>query len=226
MSTILVIGAITAGVGALTSAGMGIANSSKNSRKARAEANKERRLTKQLEAFEASRQPVIDNSEKIRAMKSQVFNPYAQMGVATKAADMKIEETDKALANTLDAIRASGGGGATALAQAAAMGKASVAASIENQEVNNQKLRIEGEANAVSQKMAIEQAALGEEAAAYGRQEERDISKMNRMAGLADRAGAQSIAYDQASDAAMMEAASAVTSAGTSMASVGASLKT
>jgi len=221
---IVAIGAIVAGVGALASAGMGISNASKQSKMARAEANKQRRLDKQLAAFEAARQPVIDNSEKIRAMKDQVFNPYAQMGVATKAADIKIEETDKALANTLDAIRASGGGGATALAQMAASSKAEVAASIETQEVNNQKLRIEGEANAVSQKMAIEQAALAEETAAYGRQEERDVSKMNRLAGLSDRAGAQSMALDQAAMASSMEAMGAVTDAGTSMLTAGMEL--
>jgi len=221
MSTILVVGAIVAGAGALTSAGLGIANAQKNKNNSLMEAAKQKRLEKRLQAFESSRQAVLDNSSKIRAMKDQVFNPYAQLGVATKAADMKIEETDKSLANTLDAVRAMGGGGATALAQAAAMSKATVAASIETQELENQKLRIEGEAKVMGQKMAIEQAALAEEAAVYDRQETRDIRTSNRMAGLADRAGAQAIAYDQAAQAAGMEAAGAVTQAGMSAVTMG-----
>jgi len=221
MSTILVVGAIVAGAGALTSAGLGIANAQKNKNNSMIEAAKQARMEKRLKAFEAARQPVINNADKIRAMKDQVFNPYAQMGVATKASDIKIEETDKALANTLDSIRASGGGGATALAMAAASSKASVAASIEVQEQQNQKLRVEGEAKVMGQKMALEQAALAEETAAYDRQETRDIRTSNRMAGLADRAGAQSVAYDQAAQAAGMEAAGAVTQAGTTALSMG-----
>ena len=155
MSTILVVGAIVAGAGALTSAGLGIANAQKNKNNSMIEAAKQARMEKRLKAFEAARQPVINNADKIRAMKDQVFNPYAQMGVATKASDIKIEETDKALANTLDSIRASGGGGATALAMAAASSKASVAASIEVQEQQNQKLRVEGEAKVMGQKIDL-----------------------------------------------------------------------
>ena len=43
---IVAIGAIVAGVGALASAGMGISNASKQSKMARAEANKQRRYNK------------------------------------------------------------------------------------------------------------------------------------------------------------------------------------
>ena len=52
-------------------------------------------------------------------------NPYANLGVATQAAEMQAEEADIALANTLDTIRSSGAsaGGATALAQAALKSK-------------------------------------------------------------------------------------------------------
>ena len=58
-----------------------------------------------------------------------------------------MEETDKALANTLDTLRAQGSsaGGATALAQAALRSKAGIAADIEKQEVGNERLKAQGE---------------------------------------------------------------------------------
>jgi len=67
-------------------------------------------------------------------------NPMANLSVATQAAEMQIEEADISLANTLDTIRATGGGagGATALAQAALQSKKGVTASIESQEKANQ----------------------------------------------------------------------------------------
>ena len=68
---------------------------------------------------------------------------YRRLGVATQAAEIQIEQADIALANTLDTIRAtgSGAGGATALAQAALQSKKGVAASIEQQEAQNEKLK-------------------------------------------------------------------------------------
>jgi len=60
-----------------------------------------------------------------------ISNPYANLSVATKAAEMQAEEADISLANTLDTIRQTGmgAGGATALAQAAAKSKSEVSAS-------------------------------------------------------------------------------------------------
>jgi len=80
-------------------------------------------------------------------MSKPIYNPYKNMSVATKAAQMKVEETDKALANTLDTLRATGtsAGGATALAQAALQSKLGIAADIEKQEVTNQQLEAKGE---------------------------------------------------------------------------------
>ena len=70
-------------------------------------------------------------------------NPMANLGVATQAAEMQVEQADISLANTLDTIRATGAsaGGATALAQAALQSKKGVSASIEQQEAQNEKLR-------------------------------------------------------------------------------------
>jgi len=197
------IGASTAIVGAT---GAGIANAvqagknKKSSRLAAAAARREEKRTKMLESM---RQPVIDQSNKVRALKNQVFNPNANLGVAMKASELQMEETDKALANTLDAIRAggAGAGNATALAQMAAMSKASVAANIETQELSNQQSRIQGEATRQQTLMDIEKTALSEEVSAWNRTEERELAAMDRSQNLADRDRQQAIAYDQAAQA-------------------------
>lgn len=104
------------------------------SQKAAGKADKKRkRKSKKLRRLENERQGII--------------NPYANLGVATQAAEMQAEETDLALASSLDALRATGMGasGATALAQAAARSKQGIAADIQIQEANVQQLRAEGE---------------------------------------------------------------------------------
>mgnify|MGYP003624554044 CR=1 FL=1 len=80
-------------------------------------------------------------------MSTPIYNPYDNLSVANKANEIKMQETDKALANTLDTLRAQGAsaGGATALAQAALKSKAGIAADIEKQEVGNEKLKAQGE---------------------------------------------------------------------------------
>ena len=131
---------------------------------------------------------LTDKSNEIRAMKDSLSNPYANLPVAVKAAEMQAEQTDQALANTLDTIRATGAGagGATALAQAAAQSKAKVSASIEQQEATNAKAAAQGEAGLQAQKANIEMQAIGEEVDAYGRQEKRDIVQLGRMQGSVD----------------------------------------
>jgi len=188
--------AIVGGAVALTTAGINAYQANENKK---AEEEKAEKLAKQLEDFENARQPVINQSEEIRALKSQVFNPYANLGVATKAADLQIQQTDQALANTLDTIQATGAGagGATALARMAAKSKAGVSASIEKQEADNNKLRARGEADMQKEKLMIEQAAIREEAAAWGRQENRDLVTLDRLAGLQENAEAQAQAYQQ-----------------------------
>ena len=86
----------------------------------------------------------------------------------TQAAEFQAEEADIALANTLDALRASGAsaGGATALAQAALQSKRGISASIEKQEAVNQKFRADGEASLQllkqSEAIRVQSAQLGE----------------------------------------------------------------
>lgn len=90
-------------------------------------------------------------------------NEYANLGVATGAAEFQAEQSDLALANTLDAMKAGGygGGGATALAKMAAQSKKQVAISLEQQEMANNKLRAQG---------AMEAQKLNNQAAVAGRQ--------------------------------------------------------
>lgn len=89
-------------------------------------------------------------------LSGMISNPYENIGVATQAAEMQIEQADISLANTLDTLRAtgSGAGGATALAQAALESKKGVSASIESQEAANEKLKAQGRAEMQQAKMA------------------------------------------------------------------------
>ena len=171
---------------------MGIAQGVNERSKQEQERRRLKAAKKRMRDFEANRQPVINKADEIRAMKDQLSNPMANLPVATQAAEMQIEQTDQALANTLDTIRAtgSGAGGATALAQAAAQSKAKVSAGLEQQEATNAKARAQGEANLQAQRQAIESAAISEEISAYGRQEDRDIVQLDRMQqGIDDRRG-------------------------------------
>jgi hypothetical protein len=105
---------------------------------------------------------------------ANVTNPYANMQVATKAAEMQSEQADIALANTLDALRETGAGGATALAQAALKSKQGVSAEIQKQEVKNQQLVAQGE-----QKMQ-QLKAVGANLA-FQAQEKRDLTDLDRL---------------------------------------------
>ena len=133
-------------------------------------------------------------------MSSQLTNTYANLGVATKAAEIQIEEADIALANTLDTLRAtgSGAGGATALAQAAARSKKGVSANIEKQEAQNEKLRAQGESQLQNARLAesrriqgiqiseggrVQNAQAQGEGFMFSTRENRQNQKLNRVAG-------------------------------------------
>jgi len=89
----------------------------------------------------------LSNRQDITNPYQNLENPYKNLSVATQAARIQAEEADIALANTLDTLRATGksAGGATALAQAALRSKKDISASIEQQEVNNEKLKAQGQ---------------------------------------------------------------------------------
>jgi hypothetical protein len=176
---------IVAAIGAAgTVAGSAIgAFSAKRAR--RNAARKERALNTEMKAVELKRAPVInpyegitDLSDKIKDLSGMIDNPYDNLGVATQAAEIQMEQSDIALANTLDTLAATGAsaGGATALAQAALASKKGIAASIESQEANNEKLRAQGEANLQQQKMAEAQRVQTAEFAEAGRLQQADVA--------------------------------------------------
>ena len=134
----------------------GIFGASKARREARRRENKARALESKLNELEANRQEIIDPYANITDLSTMLSNPFANLSVATKATEIQMEQTDIALANTLDTIRATGGsaGGATALAQAALQSKKGIAANIESQEAANEKQRAQGEATLMQQQMS------------------------------------------------------------------------
>ena len=172
--------------GALSVVG-GIFGSSRARREARRRENQARALEYKLNQLEENRQEIIAPYENITDLSSMLSNPFANLSVATKAAEIQIEQTDVALANTLDTIRATGGsaGGATALAQAALQSKKGVAASIESQEAANEKARAQGEATLIQQQMSEakrqQQADVAGDQFVLQQQEQRDMMQLDRL---------------------------------------------
>lgn len=109
---------------------------------------------------DAKKQQLLVDNLVQNYMDKPVVNPYSNLPVATQAAEFQAQETDKALANTLDTLRATGAsaGGATALAQAAAKSKQKISADIEKQEVKNAQLEAKGEE--LVQKTELEKSQL------------------------------------------------------------------
>ena len=218
--------AVVAGIGAAASLGMGIAGNAKNNKLKRQEDRMAKNAQQRLEALERSRQQVVDKSDEIRAMKDEVFNPYQNLGVAMQGVNLKMEETDEALANTLNALNKSGAGAgaATALARQAAASKAQVAASIENQELKNQQLYLTGEQQKMGQQLALEQQAIQEEINVYGRQETRDVAQLNRLAGQQQNAAQRQMQYVAGGDAAMAAGLAGFTQGAASMGTIAAEM--
>jgi len=159
--------AITAAaIGVGTSLIGGAVGSHQASQAAKGARNDARRAKAEMDAIKAARQPITnpyatttDVSGLAKDLSGMISNPYANLGVATQAAEMQFEQADMALANTLDTLRATGSsaGGATALAQAALQSKKDISASIEQQEAANEKLRAQGEMERNQMKMAEQQ---------------------------------------------------------------------
>lgn len=216
----LIIGAGASIIGGLV--GMGAAD-----RQAAAARREKLRQERIIEDLKASRATIIDPyesttnlSELASDLSGMLSNPYANLGVATQAAEIQMEQSDLALANTLDTLRATGSsaGGATALAQAALASKKGVAADIEQQEAANEKLKAQGEQQMQQLKMGeqqrLQQIAISEgqrvqaaEAAGkqfmFQAQENRTNMDLDRAAGLADRAAMMEAQANQNSAAAL-----------------------
>ncbi len=153
---------------------------------------------------------------------ANLSNPYENLAVATQAAEMQAEETDIALANTLNTLQASGmgAGGATALAQAAAKSKQGVSASIEAQEADNEKLRAEGEQAAQTARLAesARVETLKGQGSIFEQQmnEERINAGLDRAYGESDFLRNQQQGMRDSGDAALMAGITGSTSALTS----------
>ena len=143
---------LSLGVGLVSSLFSGF-GAQKRARRARAEREE---YEAKIRKLESSRQDIIDPYAGVQDLSSMITNPYANLQVATKAADIQAAQTDLSLATTLDTLLATGAGagGATALAQAAARSKQGIAATIEQQEAQNARLRAQGEAQAQVRRMA------------------------------------------------------------------------
>ena len=128
----MALGAIIGGIGSIATSVIAGKAAREEQRRA---AREKKRLEKKMAQLEADRQDVINPYAGIQDLSSMITNPFANLSVATGAAEMKIEQADISLANTLDTMRATGAsaGGATALAQEALRSKKDVANSIELQ---------------------------------------------------------------------------------------------
>jgi len=140
---------------------------------------------KQIKNLEANRQEIINPFE-------NMSNEYANIGVATQAAEFQAQEADIALSNTLDTLMASGAGagGATALAQAALKSKMGISANIEQQEANNAKIRAQGAMEVQKMKATGEQWK-------WSQQEGREMQQLNREQALMDNDLQQQMMHQQ-----------------------------
>ena len=151
-------------------------------------ARERRRLQKKLTELEDNRQEIINPYEGVQDLSSMISNPFANLSVATGAAEMKVEQADISLANTLDTLRATGAsaGGATALAQAALQSKKGVAASIEMQEKQNEDKRAAGEKQKqqalMSEQQRLQQADVAGESFVFNQRENREMQQLDRVA--------------------------------------------
>jgi hypothetical protein len=225
-SSALVIGAVVGGL--MTGLGSIFGASSASKRAKRAEREK-RRLTGELNQLEKNRQAIInpyegvtDLSAMVSDLSSIASNPFDSLSVSTAGAEMQAEQTDLALANTLDTLRSTGAsaGGATALARMALESKKGISASIEMQEANNNQLRAQGEQNLQAVKLAeakrvqgalmgeagrIQQADVAGKEFVYSEKERRETEQLNRK--QAQITGQAQAAAQARSDSAGMMAA-------------------
>lgn len=164
------VAAIAAGVGVASTVAGGIVQAGAAKKAARGAKNAKDAAAARVADLKRRRQPVINPYSGVQSLadmaqdlSNQMKNPYANLGVATQAAEMQAEESDIALASTLDTMRATGAGagGATALAQAALKSKKGIAANIESQEAANEKLRAQGEQQLQEAKVAEQQRLQG-----------------------------------------------------------------
>lgn len=129
---------------------------------------------------------LMENRQQLNNPYANMSNPFANLSVATEAARFQAEQSDIALANTLDNLRQTGAGGATALAQAALQSKKGVSANIQQQEAQNQRLQAQGQ-------QRVDLAKAQGQMQVMGLQEQRDVRDLNMLQDQADLLKAQEI---------------------------------
>lgn len=154
---------------------------------------KQREHVRNIQRLKDSRPEIPDYTAEVKDLSGNITNPYENLTVAVKAAEIQMEQSDQALANTLDTIRATGAaaGGATALAQAALQSKKQVAASIEQQEAKNSQLRAQGEMQAqqleLQEKQRYQREMMGAMAAEFQAEEDRINADLDYEANMETR---------------------------------------
>ena len=187
----MALGAIIGGIGSIATSVIAGKAAREEQRRA---AREKKRLEKKMAQLEADRQDVINPYAGIQDLSSMITNPFANLSVATGAAEMKIEQADISLANTLDTMRATGAsaGGATALAQEALRSKKDVANSIELQEKSNEDKRARGEekqqAALTAEQQRLQNADVQGRGFVYSETEKREMGQLDRTAGLLEMA--------------------------------------
>jgi len=261
----MVVAGIVGGAASVVTGLIGMGSAKKARRAAERDAAKRQA---ELTALENNRQAIInpyagvkdlsglakDLSGMAKDLSGMISNPYANLGVATQAAKFQAEQTDMALASSLDTLRETGSsaGGATALAQAALQSKQGISASIEQQEAANEKLRAQGQQQLEQIQMSeagrlqgiqmseagriqgvqmseagrMQEADVAGKQFVFGQQEAREMQKMDRVAG--QLSGAQGRAAQARADqtGALTGMIGGITSTIGSMASSGAFAKT
>ena len=210
--------------GAITGIASLFAGGAKRNEAYRARVERDK-LKGELSVLENNRQTIINPyanvtniSEMAKDLSGMVSNPFANLGVATQAAEMQIEEADIALANTLDTLRATGAsaGGATALAQAALQSKKGVSAGIEKQEVANEKLKAQGQQQlerlqmseaqriqtiGMSEAQRLQQADIAGQTFQFNQKETRQMGELNRKQAQITGQAQAAVAADSGADA-------------------------
>ena len=221
MTAIAAAGAIS---GAVTAGG-----AKKQARDAKRRANL---ATNEINAIKNSRQAITNPYAGItdlsgigKDLSDMMSNPFANLGVATQAAEMKVEQSNLALSNALETLATTGAsaGGATALAQAALASKKGVASSREAQEAQNQQLRAQGEQQLeqvrmseaqrlqglqISEGQRVQSAQAAGEQYMMGLRESRTTADLNRAAGQEQMAQQQQYSAEASQTAAWGSAVS------------------
>jgi len=179
---------------AIIGLGMGVYGAVESKKSQRKAERKERQAAARRMSLEANRQDIPNFADDLN-------NPYANLQVATRAAEMQAEQADISLASSLDTLRATGAsaGGATALARAAAQSKRGVSANLEQQEAQNARLRAQGE-------MQTAQMRQRGEMATFQATEARENQALDREASLESSYNQQAAAHKAQANVAMGQA--------------------